>query len=257
MKLASLAALCCLLLSGCVVDPSFDTSDWNAYQQSLGTVKSKLNNDELRRLDVALKYLLFEGVPVGSELVPDNVMFRVGATNPNSVLRRLAPRIDGRTAAAVVRDLANRLDTEISEAEAVLQSGGAALKSVEIGSPRYYWRRSGFVEQPVIEFSIFNGSKTSISRVYLNGVLTTPNRSIPWVKQSFSRTFRGGLEPRERLQVTLDPNSGGWNDRQLKDVYNADLKIVVTNFEDANGQKAIAVDSDQLDFKRRVRAALN
>jgi hypothetical protein len=32
--------------------------------------------------------------------------------------------------------------------------------------------------------------------------------------------------------------------------------VVVTNFEDANGERMIAVDSDTLDLKRKARAAL-
>jgi hypothetical protein len=34
------------------------------------------------------------------------------------------------------------------------------------------------------------------------------------------------------------------------------LKVVVTNFEDANGEMAVAVDGESLDVKRKVRAAL-
>jgi hypothetical protein len=37
---------------------------------------------------------------------------------------------------------------------------------------------------------------------------------------------------------------------------NAELKVTVVNFEDAAGEKVIAVDSDNLDLKRKVRAAL-
>jgi hypothetical protein len=42
----------------------------------------------------------------------------------------------------------------------------------------------------------------------------------------------------------------------LKDLYNAQLKVIVMNFEDANGERATAVDADALDMKRKVRAAL-
>jgi hypothetical protein len=36
---------------------------------------------------------------------------------------------------------------------------------------------------------------------------------------------------------------------------NAELKVAVINFEDASGQKAIAVGRDSLDLKRKVQAA--
>ena len=56
-------------------------------------------------------------------------------------------------------------------------------------------------------------------------------------------------------QLTFQPY-GSWSDPQLKDLYNAELKVVVVNFEDANGERAIAVDTETLDMKRKVRAAL-
>jgi hypothetical protein len=56
--------------------------------------------------------------------------------------------------------------------------------------------------------------------------------------------------------VTVEPRFGEWNDRQLKDLYNAELKVTVTNFEDVNGEKYLGIDIDSLDAKRKVRASL-
>ena len=60
MKRLSLTILFCFLLSGCIFDPVFDTSSWDAFQQSANAIRAKLGNDDLRRLDIALKYLLAE-----------------------------------------------------------------------------------------------------------------------------------------------------------------------------------------------------
>ena len=49
---------------------------------------------------------------------------------------------------------------------------------------------------------------------------------------------------------------GAWRDPKLKYLPDAELKVVVTNFEDASEQKLIAVDTASLDLKRKVRAAL-
>jgi hypothetical protein len=176
--------------------------------------------------------------------------------NPHVILTRLGPRINGRSAATIIQNLTIKLDTEISEIEARLPKVGNVLEAVEVTSPRYYWQRSGYAEQPVIEFTVRNGGKLPISRVYFSSVLTTPGRSIPWVKQEFVQSFKGGLEPRERQQITLQPRDGAWRDPQLKYLPGAELKVVVTNFEDASEEKLIAVDSDSLDLKRKVRAAL-
>jgi hypothetical protein len=257
MKRSGLAILCCFLLSACIFDPVFDTSSWDAYQRSLASIKAKLSNDDLRRLEIALKYLLIEATPKVEldGLVLTNAVATANLTNPNTLLARLGPRINGKSAPAIIQNLSIKLDTEISEAEARLQSE-KAVGAIEIISPTYYWRRSGYLEQPIIEFSVRNAGNVPISRAYFRITLTSPNRSIPWAKQEFVQTFKGGLEPRERQQLSIPPRSGDWSDKQLRDVPNVELKVVVVNFEDANGQRVITVDSDVLDFKRKVRALL-
>lgn len=259
MKRVSLVILCCVLLSGCILQPVFDTSSWDAYQKSAAAIKAKLGNDDLRRLEIALQYLLLESTPGlganGQQI--GNVAFRQNFADPYLVLARLGPRINGRTATDIIENLSIKLDTEISESEARLQNTETPLGTVEISSPSYYWQRSGYIGQPIIEFSVRNGGKLPISRIYVDLVLTTPNRAIPWVRQQFVQTFKGGLEPREKQQLTLQPRVGGWNDPQLEYLPNAELKVTVINFADMNGQKMIADDIDRLDLKRKVRAELN
>jgi hypothetical protein len=255
MKRLSLIVLCCVLLSGCIFDPVFDTSNWDAYQRSSAAVRAKLSNDDLRRLEIALRYIMAEGAP---RLEVDGQQFvsnPAARANPYYILARLGPKIDGRSAAAVIKNLSIKLDSEISAADAGLQNLQDALGSIEVSSPRYYWKQSGYLAQPVVEFAVRNAGQSPISRIYFSSILTTPNRSIPWARQQFVQTFKGGLEPREKQQLTMQP-WGDWRDPKLKDSYNAELKVTVTNFEDANGERVIAVDSDQLDLKRKVRAAL-
>jgi hypothetical protein len=244
MKRSSLAILFCFLLSACIFDPVVDASSWDAYQRSMAAIRAKLSNDDLRRFDVALKYMFVETTP------------NIATPTPNLILARLGPRINGESAATIIQNLSIRLDSEIAQSETRLQNSGDVLGAVEIGSPDYYWRRSGYVEQPVIEFSVRNNGKFPILRAYFRVVLTTPNRSIPWATQEYVQTFKGGLEPREKQQLTFQPR-GDWNDKQLKDMPNAELKVTVVNFDNANGERMITVDSDSLEFKRKVRAALH
>jgi len=244
MKRSSLAILFCFLLSACIFDPVVDASSWDAYQRSMAAIRAKLSNDDLRRFDVALKYMFVETTP------------NIATPTPNLILARLGPRINGESAATIIQNLSIRLDSEIAQSETRLQNSGDVLGAVEIGSPDYYWRRSGYVEQPVIEFSVRNNGKFPILRAYFRVVLTTPNRSIPWATQEYVQTFKGGLEPREKQQLTFQPR-GDWNDKQLKDMPNAELKVTVVNFDNANGERMITVDSDSLDFKRKVRASLH
>jgi hypothetical protein len=120
MKRLSLTILFCVLLSGCMFDPVFDTSSWDAYQQSIDAINAKLSNDDSRRLDVALKYLLFESMPTIAVNGP--LLSRVGTSpnvaDPYLILARLGPKINGRSAAEVVSNLSLKLDGEIAAMEA-------------------------------------------------------------------------------------------------------------------------------------------
>jgi hypothetical protein len=257
MKRLSITILCFLLLSGCVFDPAFDMSSWQTYQDSLGAVKARLSNDDVRRLDIALKYLAIESTLKAEADI--QMVSNVGAAgnhlNPVTMFIQLRPRINGKSAVGIIKDLSLKLDTEIAQAEGRLQNSGNATNAVEVSSADYYWKRSGRIEQPTIEFAVFNGGKAPISRIYLRFVLTTPNRSIPWAKQDYIQTFKGGLEPREKQKLSLAPY-GDWSDPQLKNLPDAQLKVDVLNFEDVNGQRMIAVDQGNLELKRKVRALL-
>jgi hypothetical protein len=256
MKRLVLAILCCSLLAGCIFDPVFDTSSWEAFQRSSEAVRARLSNDDLRRLQIALKYLLLEGSLRIDEQMLNTVVARESFANPRAILAGLGSKVNGRSAAAIVKDLSIKLDAEISEIESRMQNTGGVLTAVEVDSATYYWRRSGYFNKPVIEFSVYNGGKVPISRVYISGVLTTPNRSIPWAKQSFTLNFKGGLEPREKQRMTFESLTGEWSDKNLSYLTNAELKLTVTNFEDASGERVIAVDSNGLEVRRRVRSLL-
>jgi hypothetical protein len=254
MKRLSLTILCCVLLSGCNSDPIFDLSSWDAYQKSLASIKSKLTNDDLRRLDVALDYMLIEDLP-RSTINGVGVVLTSNLANPDTNLIRLRPKIERRSAATVIADLSIRLKADISSAEARLHSIENVAESVEIISPSYYWKSSGYSSRPVVEFAVRNGGNVPISRIYFDCFLVTPNRSIPWARQQYVQAFKGGLEPREKRNLTL-PSGGQWSDPQLKDLVNAELKVVVLNFADANGVLIIPVDRDRLDQERKLLALL-
>ena len=254
MKRLSVTILCCLLLSGCDSEPAFDLSSWDAYQKSLAVIKSKLSNEDLRRLDVALDYLVIEDLP-RTTINGVGVVLSSSLANPNITLVRLRPKIERRNAAAVIADLSNRLNADISSAEARLQSVGGVAEAVEVISPSYDWRSSGYAARPVVEFAVRNGGNFPISRIYFDCFLVTPNRTIPWVRQQYVQTFQGGLEPREKRKLTM-PSGGQWSDPQLKDLVNPELKVVVLNFEDANGVSIIPVDRDRLDQERKILALL-
>jgi hypothetical protein len=258
MRTPNLAVLVCLALAACDHDPAFDASSPGAYERSLSEITAKLSAEERRRLDMALLTLALGNTAQSNALelansASLNDLVRLnGVANPLQYLDRVRPGINGRSATAVIRYVTADLDDQISRAEA--QSAGAyrLLSAVVIDHPRYYWdsRR----KLPAIEFSVFNGSKNAISRIYVSGVLTVPRRSGKWVTGGLNYKFERGLEPGVQTQVTLAPRVFSTRTaEQLERFYDADISVQVTNIEDVNGKKLLPVDADILEGMRNKK----
>lgn len=170
------ALLLCLGLTACDSGPTFDASSLPAYQSSLKAITTTLSPDDQRRLAVALMTLALGDLPQSNAFELANpgsiadLASLAGVANPLIYLDRLRPGIDGRSAAAVISRVAADLDDEISRAEA--GSGGVdkLLTDVKIDSPRFYWDARSHL--PTIEFSAYNGGRTTISRINVSGVMT-------------------------------------------------------------------------------------
>lgn len=261
MRTFSLAVLACLALTACDRDPTFDASSPAAYQKSLSEISAKLGAEDQRRLQIALLTLALGNTAQSNALQSanpaslNNLVMLTGVANPLLYLDRVRPGISGRSAAGVIRYVAAELDNEISRAEA--QSAGAEklLAAVVIEHPRYYWDSGRNL--PTIEFSVYNGSKMVISRIYVSGVLTVPGRTGKWLTGGLNYQFDGGLAPGVQMPVTLTPRIfSSQTAKQLESLYNGDVAVKVTNVENSNGQKLVPVDTDILDGMRNKREFL-
>ncbi|MHB9145716.1 MAG: hypothetical protein ACYC5Y_10335 [Symbiobacteriia bacterium] len=47
---------------------------------------------------------------------------------------------------------------------------------------KFYYDKSGFLTEPVIDMTVQNGTAKAVSRAYFHGVVTSPGRSVPWVE---------------------------------------------------------------------------
>jgi hypothetical protein len=56
--------------------------------------------------------------------------------------------------------------------------------------------------------------------------------------------------------MKFEPTSGEWADKSLSDLTNPELKLTVINYEDASGEKVIAIDGNSLEVRRKVRSLL-
>jgi hypothetical protein len=51
-----------------------------------------------------------------------------------------------------------------------------------------------------------NGTDKAVARAYFEGTIASPDRSVPWHKDTFNYSISGGLEPGEQATWNLAPN---------------------------------------------------
>ena len=111
--------------------------------------------------------------------------------------------------------------------------------------------------QPTIEFSVYNGSKNVISRIYVSGVLTTHDRPTPWAKGIIIHSFERGLQPGEQVPVVIKATgNNSWTDIRLATLYDADFTLKIINIENTNGERLVPLNLDALEAMRQKRDAL-
>jgi choline dehydrogenase-like flavoprotein len=256
------AALCCLALAACDSEPLFDTSSVPAYQKSLDAIEARLNVQDRNRLKIALRTLEVGGAveftQAGRPRVPASIAALEGVDDATLLLDRIRPKIEGKTAAAVIGIVVADIDAAIARAEGQLGGTDAdkTLSKIVIENERYYWERNGNFEHASVQFSIYNGSAKAISHVFASGVLASRGRAAPWATGAFDYAFTPALQPGTQQQVKIFVTRGDFADSDLKRVYDAGLTLKVTNADDTTGRKFLVFNSDLIEAMRLERAVL-
>jgi hypothetical protein len=207
-----------LAASGCSA-PTIDTSSDEAMKASAQKVRESLPEDRRAEFDEAVQLLVFSQIGMAEVLAG-------GALGAASVESRMKSSLDGKTAEEVIAEAARiraerqarereQALAEISELEAKrveAEKGRELLKAFEVVRSRFYVREERFSgKQPIIELTVKNGTGSPISRAHFNGIIASPNRSVPWHKDDFNYSIKGGLEHGEEASWSLAPNRfSGW-----------------------------------------------
>ena len=125
-------------------------------------------------------------------------------------------------------------ELELKKAEA--EQAKAELKKFLVKRSRFYKQKQRYTgDQPIIELTAENNTKHAVSRAYFEGTLASPNRSVPWLKESFNYSISGGLEVGEEQSWTLAPNMfSEWARTQAPD--DAIFTVIVTQIDGADGE---------------------
>lgn len=200
-----------ILLTGCE-DPKLDTSSDNDLEQSMQEVKESLPEDKRDDFDSAAQLLLFSQIDTekllsgesGAEQATDNFRKRVDGLSGAEVIataekvRAEREKRQKKQALEEIQELEDRKEQQEAERQ--------KLEQFEVERSRFYKDDSGYRERPVIEVTVLNNTDKAVSRAYFDGTLASPDRSVPWLEESFKTAISGGIDPGEEHSMQLGPN---------------------------------------------------
>lgn len=232
------------LVAGCG-DKKVDSSTDETLKSSIEAVKSSLNEEKKKEFEDAIQALAFSEI--------GNIL--EAAANPDGMQRKIKDKLNGKTADEIIaegnRIIAERkkkekeqalneieeINTKIAELEqkrSAAENAKEDLKKFNVVRSRFYFQKSSFMEEAVIELTVKNQTQHAVSRAYFQGVLASPGRSVPWVQDSFNYKISGGLEPGEQVTWKLSPNMFGEWSKAPKDRKDMVLTVSVTRIDGAD-----------------------
>lgn len=140
--------------------------------------------------------------------------------------------------------------TEIKQKELRAEKDKEELEKFKVLRSRFYFQEDMFSKSPIIELTVQNDTKHPVSRAYFEGVLATPGRSVPWVKDSFNYKIRGGLEPGEKATWKLAPNMFGEWGQAPKDRNDMVLTVTVKRIDGADEKPIFDSEFSRWDKER-------
>ena len=202
-----------LFLSGCS-DPKIDASTDESIKVSIEKVRQSLPDDKRAEFDDALKILAFSQISLKG-------LFADGATGVSSAKGKMKDVLNGKTGEEVIAE-AERIKKErkekektqalseikeLQEKQAISINAKESLKQFQIIRSRFYKQEQKYGhDKPIVELTVKNGTAHPVSRAYFKGTLASPDRSIPWLVETFNYEISGGLEPGEQAEWSLAPN---------------------------------------------------
>lgn len=273
-----------MVLTACG-EPTVDTSDADAFEQSLDRMRESLSEDDLERFNAAVTLVMMNAATDGGEtngLAALSAMADLAA-HPERMLDQAADQLDGRTASEIIvagegltlqrleRQM-GALQDSISTAEDALAEAiseheveaartahaQSILDQIELSRARYYWDTDRYRRKPIISFRVQNSSEVPVGRIFVHGRLETPGRSIPWVDEDFNYDIPGGLEPGEHQDLSLLPNSfGEWGEQTLRDRNDLVLSLTMVDIEGADGERLVGLDNTDFGYGTAVERREN
>lgn len=229
-------------VAGCS-DPKIDTSSMPAAVVSIENVREALPAYKRDEFDKALAIMAMPSFSSMALLSPKRMNGAEIAEAANARMHGLTgdqiiQRADEilRERRAREREQALRTLTRLTEKQARAEEAKSQLARFSIDSARYYMSQSPYGSpEPVIDIEVTNDTGEAVSQILLRGMVTSENRSTPWINDTFYYVVSGGLEPGETAAWSLAPNRfGPWGNTQIPS--DATLSVTLEGLKDAEGK---------------------
>jgi len=272
MKRFLVLLIMAVFLSGCA-DPKIDVSTEELSKKSVEKVRNSLPEAKRAEFDNAMQAIIMSAA--FSKINFADIMAGKKPEEPTSkdALKILQP-IHGKTGEQVIAE-GNRIKEEYAAKEkervakrlaedrekaakdredvlakikdleskkALVEASKAELVKFRIISARFYKKDKKFMDriigkEPAIDLNVKNETSHPVSRAYFIGTLSSPGRSVPWLREDFNYSILGGLEKGEEAVWKLAPNPyGKWGTGTIDAPENAVLTVETVRLDGADGK---------------------
>jgi len=228
---------------------------------SIAQVRESLANDRRVEFDEALKVLIASNVNMRHMFATALAGEPTQQVAAGNIIDGVKSSISGKTGAEVIayanevrREREERAKEQAFAEIKELQAKKVAADKAKTELANFVVLRSRFYKQqqryggdkPIIELSVRNDTSHPVSRAYFQGILASPNRAVPWLKETFNYKISGGLEPGEEATWSLAPNQfGDWG--RVNAPADAVLTVTVIRIDGADEKALFSSD----DFRER------
>lgn len=128
------------------------------------------------------------------------------------------------------------------------------LSALVVTRSKFYFKRSRFSKDPVIELDARNDTGVTISRVFAEGTVKAPGREVPYLKEDFNFTCEGGLASGASKSWSFSPNRYSEWGKVPSDRNDLILEVRIKGLAGADGKDLFAAAEFEEADEKRLKA---
>lgn len=136
-----------------------------------------------------------------------------------------------------------RLEAELDELQSLkmeLANNRMVVKQVSVDTARLTWDE--FASAPTFELTVSNNTDETVTRIYMAGKATSPNKPLPYVEDNFNYSPPGGMPADATETLKLRPNFlSDWSQVPSDDP-DVQLQVQVIGIETPEGELRYELD---------------